>query len=130
MTPNDTTQFWLAAHQRLSDEAEVLRNSQAVTFGLLEIYDDLTLKEKKIVHSVLADWLVSDDNRLRYEAAFLTGERRISAMQPAVSRAIARAQSLPGPEAKDEVEGLEGILSELVDAAPKSVPSLKSRDTE
>ena len=70
MISKDTEAFWSSTYRLLSEEAAAFRNSQADSFGLLEAHDALTPNEKECVHSILADWFVSDDNKLRYDAVF------------------------------------------------------------
>lgn len=113
MTDSKIRAHWLAIHNRLSKEAEVSRNSQMVAFGLLEAYDALSPKELSVIHSILAEWLIDDDNRLRYDARFLTSQRQLHELKTSVREAIAKYESEAGPEASNEVKHLERILIEL-----------------
>jgi hypothetical protein len=113
MTDEEVKTQWLETHRRLSAEADAFKNSQAVSFGLLDTYDGLSSYERTLIHSILADWMLSDDNRLRYDAKFLTRQRCIRAMKASVEKAIAKCESRTGPEAHDEAEDLRRILSEL-----------------
>ena len=109
----DTRKKWFETYRRLTEESEYQRNSQMVAFGLLDAYDQLSSAEKGDVHEILAEWFVSDDNKHRYDAAFLTGERRIVEMIPAVEEAIERIGEPIGPEARYELKDLRKLLSEL-----------------
>lgn len=113
MTGTDTRNRWLESYRRLTEAAEAFRDSQAVAFGLLDAYDQLSPTEKSDVHEVLAEWLGSDDNKLRYDAEFVTSQRRIVEMAPAVEKAIQKINELSGPEARHEVKKLRRILHEL-----------------
>ena len=113
MTMSDVATHWLEEYERLTADAEAFRDSQSVSFGLMALYDELTEPEKERVHQILANWLVSDDNKLRYDAAFLTSERRIRELKPAVEKAIERATRRFGPEATFEARKLRRILDEL-----------------
>lgn len=104
---------WLETYHRLSTDAETFHDSQAVSFGLLSLYESLTLEERELVHPLLTEWLVSDDNRLRYDSAFLISQCGIREMIPAVEAAIAKYQGMLGPEAHFETKKLKRILSEL-----------------
>jgi len=106
-------EYWLKKHEALTKEAETNRDSQSVAFGLLDVYDGLTEDQREDVNEILTDWLVSDDNRLRYDASFLISQRRISSMTGAVKRAIACAESRPGVEASYEVKKLQRIINDL-----------------
>ena len=111
---------WLECHRRLSAEAEAFHDSQAVAFGILSEYDALSPEERKSLFPVLAEWLLSDDNRLRYDAAFVISQRNIREMMPAVQMALAHSASKTGPEARDEVEHLREIIDRL-----KAIPLIE-----
>ena len=113
MTMANTRNEWFETYRRLAEEAEAFRDSQSVAFGLLNAYDELASAEKTEVHKILAEWLASDDNRLRYDAEFLTSQRQIVEMASAVRAAIQRLHESSGPEAKYEVKKLRRILDEL-----------------
>ncbi len=113
MTTTDTRNRWLDTYRQLSDAAEAFRDSQSVAFGLLDAYDQLSSAEKTDVHEVLAEWLASDDNKLRYDAEFVTSQRRIVQMVPAIEKAIQRIDESSGPESEYEVKKLRRILNEL-----------------
>ncbi len=104
---------WVDVAARLSATGDASKMSQAVAFGRLEEYDSLSADERPAVDRVLQDWMDSDDNRLRYDAKFLTSQRCIRAMKPAVEKAIAKCEKLAGPEAPDEAQDLRRILVEL-----------------
>lgn len=109
-TPTDT---WLETHRILSAEAKAFRDSQAVAFGLLAAYDELSPSDRDEIQQLLSKWLVSDDNKLRYDAAFLVNERKINELAPAIRASIERAKRLSGPEPKFEIEKLVRILGEI-----------------
>ena len=113
MTTSDTKMLWLDTYRRLCKEAEAMRDSQSVSFALLDLYDTLSSEEKSAVHSILAEWLVSEDNTLRYDAAFLTSQRSIREMRPFVEEAIGKCHDRVGPQAKYEGQKLQRIMDEL-----------------
>lgn len=113
MTTTDTRHRWLDTYRHLTNVAEAFRDSQSVAFGLLDAYDQLSSAEKTDVHEVLVEWLESDDYKLRYDAEFVTSQRKIVEMVPAVEKAIQKIDELSGPEAKYEVKKLRRILTEL-----------------
>jgi hypothetical protein len=113
MTTTDVRTSWLNTYDRLAAKAEAYRDSQSVSFGLLAAYDELSKPERECVIRVLAEWFASDDNRLRYDAGFLTSERRIVELRPAIERAIEKIGAKAGPEAENEVKKIRRILAEL-----------------
>ncbi len=117
---------WLETHRRLSAEAEALRDSQTVAFGILLEYDLLGPDERKTVFPLLTEWLLSDDNRLRYDAAFVISQRNIHEMVPAVQDALAKCERTAGPEAQFEAKKLRRIIDELTASDRIKVPATKS----
>lgn len=116
MTTN-TRNKWIEKYDQLTAEAEIHRDSQSVSFGLLEAYDELNAIEKAGIHEMLSEWLVSEDNKLRFDAGFITSQRKIVEMLPAIDKAIEWIGEPSGPEAKYELEKLSRIRGELLDAA-------------
>lgn len=104
---------WLNLWRQLSDHADALHDSQSVAFGLLDAYDQLSAEEKSEVHSILGEWLLSRDNRRRYDARFLVTERQIRELAPSATLAIDRLNCVAGPEARDEVELLQKLREDL-----------------
>jgi hypothetical protein len=113
MNPRNVREEWMSLWQQLQAQADAFHDSQSVAFGLLNAYDQLSAEERVQVHPMLAEWLVSNDNRRRYDARFVITERAIRELAPSVASAICRLKDLPGPEARDEVELLEQLQEEL-----------------
>ena len=113
MNTQNVRKEWMNLWQQLQTRADALHDSQSVALGLLNAYDQLSVGERAEVQSILAEWLLSEDNRRRYDACFLITERLIRELAPAVGSAIDRLKGLPGPEARDEVEILEQLREAL-----------------
>jgi hypothetical protein len=109
----DIRKFWVDRRNSLVEKAEAIKDSQSVSFGLIDTYDGLTDYERAVVNDIIAEWLMSDDNTLRYDAGFLISQRCIKSMKGTVEQAILSAQHRVGPEAEFEVKKLRRILSEL-----------------
>ena len=112
-TYKDTREMWLRTYVQLEARGEAFKDSQSVAFGLLDAYDALSLEERSEVIPILADWLLSEDDKHRYDATFLATERHIRELIPAIANAIENLQDIPGPEAKYEVKGLVRLLEDL-----------------
>jgi hypothetical protein len=104
---------WIETHHRLSVDSEAMHDSQAVAFGLLSKYDQMNHDERKCIFSLLSDWLLSDDNCLRYDAAFLISQRKIRELIPGILKAISKYSQRPGPESYYETQKLKRIFNEL-----------------
>lgn len=117
MNNSDAVAEWSKMHARLSAEASLRNDSQAVAFEILAAYDSLPPEDRASILPVLAEWLVSPDERLRYDAAFIVSQRRIREMSVAVQNALARCETMPGPHALYEAKKLQRILGELTSDA-------------
>ncbi|MGB4220603.1 MAG: hypothetical protein WBI25_03945 [Smithellaceae bacterium] len=113
MKNNDIKILWNEKRQYLDELSEKMKDSMYVTFSLLEMYDKSPEEEKPGINEVLADWLLSDDGKARYDARFIIGERVIKSLKSTVEKAIALGKQRSGPSAIDEVEVLENLLNEL-----------------
>jgi len=113
MTNNDIKILWNEKRQYLDELSDKMKDSMYATFSLLEMYDKSSDEEKLSINEVLADWLLSDDGKARYDARFIIGERVIKSLNSAVEKAIVLAKHRSGPSAIDEVEMLESLLNEL-----------------
>ena len=106
-------EYWLEKRDSLSKEAEANRDSQSVAFALLDVYDGLDELQREEVNAILADWLVSDDDSLRYDAGFLISQRCIKSMTGTVEKALTITESRTGVEARYEAKKLQRILDDL-----------------
>jgi hypothetical protein len=106
---------FFAKRKLLEQVAEQNRDSQSVVFGLLDACDALSDNQRVEVNSLPADWLVPNDNRLRYDAAFFISQRHIHEISGAIEDAISAAQRRSGFEATFEVKKLRRILNGLTD---------------
>lgn len=105
-TPINTRERWLHTYENLEARGQAMKDSQSVAFGLLDIYDSLTEDQQKHLLPILAEWMLSDDNKHRYDAMFLARERKIVELVPAINKAITHLKQIPGPESENDVEGL------------------------
>jgi len=110
---NDIKQHWIESREHWSALAEGMKDSMSIVFNLQDLYKNLSNDEKLIVHGILAEWLLSEDSALRYEASYLISEEHIKSLRDVVEKAIPKAEGRKQPEAKYEVLRLKRILSEL-----------------
>ncbi len=112
MNDAEIQKLWLNEYQRLEEDAERSRDSMSVPLALVKIYDKLSDREKQQIEPVLAEWLMSDDSKNRYDARFIARNRNIRSLRAAVEKAIARLVGQPGPGVRFEVELLESLVRE------------------
>ena len=104
---------WIETHCRLSVDSEAMHDNQSVAFGMLSKYDLMDHGVKKCIFPLLSNWLLSDDNCLRYDAAFIISQRKIRELIPGILNAIKKCSQTPGPESHYEAKKLKRILNEL-----------------
>lgn len=110
---NDIVESWRRKRAALEAEAAVLKNSQMVSFGLLEEYDKLSPLEKEEIRTLLREWLFSDDASERYDACFLISQKRISEMVTDVSDVVREIETRSDPTSVYEAKKLKRIIGEL-----------------
>ena len=88
MKNNDIKILWNEKRQYLDELSEKMKDSMYVTFSLLEMYDKSPEEEKPGINEVLADWLLSDDGKARYDARFIIGERVIKSLKVPLKRQL------------------------------------------
>lgn len=89
------------------------RDSAAIPIEMLSEYDALSRYEQHQINALLADWLSSSDETLRFDAEFIISQRVITDAIPAIRAAYERLKDSSGPSAFYESLKLERILSEL-----------------
>lgn len=105
---------WIETRRRLSVESMASRDSQAVSFGLLSKYDQLKPDERETIFPLLSEWLLSEDECLRYDAVFIISQRKIRELTPGILKALSKWSQKDGPESRYETLKLKRIVDELV----------------
>ena len=111
--------YWENKRKCLSEQADAIKDSQSVAFGLLEEYDNLHYNERVAINDILAEWLLSDDETLRYDACFLISQRCIVSLVNEIKKAILCSQKRSEPGQKYEIKKLKRILNELNESIAK-----------
>lgn len=112
-TMKDIREYWIQLQRDLSAAAENAKESQQAAFGLLDSYDSLSPEERELIHPVIGEWLKSEENTLRYDAAFLVSQRSIHSLTPAIKEAIDHLRNRTDAEAKFEIDNLSRIFKQL-----------------
>ena len=124
MNDTEIQKLWLNEYQRLEKNAEGSRDSISVPFALLELYDKLSDREKQQIEPVLAEWLMSDDSKTRYDARFIARKRNIRSLKPAAESAIAKLAGQPDAGVRFEVELLKSFVRECSKPVRRSFPGV------
>jgi len=76
-----------AAWERLDQEERDLKLANHTLIKLQKIYAELSPDERRVVDSVLGEWVLSNDERKRFDAESLINHFRITAAVPALRSA-------------------------------------------
>ena len=114
---NNLRETWVRKYSHLEKMSTSARGNPTLHFemlaSMLELYDKMTKKYRSEVHELLAEWLVSDNNTHRYDAAFIIRERNIRILLPAITSAIKHFENSLSPEILDEVCDLNKLKNHL-----------------
>jgi hypothetical protein len=94
-------------------EATVLKESYLELERLLGFYQKLDPAERSMADQVIAEWVLSGDENLRFDALALVDEFRIRAAMPALGALSTRLASSAAPSAPYERQNVDRILLEL-----------------
>lgn len=95
----DTKRSWEDAWERINRLASETKDEVEATEALSMLYDELPARERRVVDQLLADWVLSPDQRKRYDALALARRHHIDAAVPAMQKLLAEV------EEADTVEG-------------------------
>jgi hypothetical protein len=90
-----------------------LKESNLALEWLRNFYRDLEASERVLANQVLAEWLLFDDESVRFDALALIGDFRISTALTALDELAARLQQSKSPGAPYELKKVERVVREL-----------------
>ncbi len=92
-----------------------MKESQQALLWLSAAYRELAALEKACIDAEIADWLHSDDPRLRFDAIALVVEHRIISALPALESLRGRLEAATDPGAPSERAKVERAMQQLAD---------------
>ena len=98
---------------RLDAEAMAAKQSQEATVRLTSFYGRLDAGDREVVDEVLAEWVVSGDDRRRFDALALICEFEIRSAVPALRTRLESVPEESGGPLTDERERLERLVVAL-----------------
>lgn len=113
MTSSNVREEWNRFYTQLREASRYEKESARIREYLLNAYDALTPEEAVEVHAVLASWMVSEDEGLRYDATFLISTRLICTLRPSVVAAIEMVSKRRVPGYPLEERFLRRVLQEI-----------------
>jgi hypothetical protein len=101
--------------QAAEEEAAAMKDSYVVLKRLYSLFRKFNSEERIIANEVLAEWVLSDDEGLRFDAMALIHEFRIATTAPTLQKLMKRLEGSKAPSAPFEIEKIERLLTNLDD---------------
>lgn len=101
---------WERLWSRLDAEATASKSSNEAVVNLSYAYTLLQPDERPIIDELLAEWVLSFDEKKRFDALVLLREHKIVSAIPALHELAARLATSPDVGAPFELEKVSGVL--------------------
>jgi hypothetical protein len=99
--------------QNADRDASSRKDSQLVLDRLYSLYGRFEITEREMANRVLADWALSTDEGLRFDALALIDEFEVWQAVPALRELAVRLEGSEAPSAPYELEKVQRILGNL-----------------
>ena len=96
-------------------EAETRRDPYMALDRLRSLYESVEAEERGLADQVLAEWALSEDETVRYDALALITDFKIQTAVPALRTLAQRLASSSKPGAPYEIKKVEWILCTLAE---------------
>ena len=117
----DAMRSALAEFRSAADErAAELKDSQFALEELAQLYKRLDDAERALANVVIAEWVASDDEKLRFDALVLIDQYVIRGAVEPLERLAERLGVMRTPGAPYELEKVERILKRLHEVVPSA----------
>jgi hypothetical protein len=105
---------WRSLRDELDRSFAQGKNSLRAVFDLSVVYGCLNAADQNEVNDVLIEWVLSEDETLRYDALFLVNEHQVHQAVPALRTLRDRLEDDPsGPGAPYEWAKVNGLFGRL-----------------
>ncbi|MCX7146238.1 MAG: hypothetical protein NT042_08565 [Sulfuritalea sp.] len=117
----DEFRHQMESYRRGADEeANALKDSYLALDRLQSLYRRFDAEERVMADQVLADWALSEDENVRFDALALIDDFKIKTAAPALQNLLTRLASLGTPGAPFELQKVNRILGDLSEKDPGS----------
>lgn len=104
----------MASYRRsVDEEARSLKDSNLALERISSLYRSFDANERAMANRVLAEWVLSADEALRFDALAIIDDFKISMAADALKRLARRLTSSAEPSAPYELQKVERILNEM-----------------
>ena len=104
---------WAGIRDELEEAFEGTKDAQGVTLELAKRYRALSSSERQTVDQILAEWALSSDEVLRFDALSLIDEFRIESALPSLRRLAKILEEADNPGAPYEWAKVNRIIGRL-----------------
>ena len=113
MTLNEFRLEMASYRRSVDDEAKSLKSPYVALEKLRALYDKFDDAERLMADEVLSEWVLSDDEGVRFDALALIDELKIKMAAPALNELVTRLASSGTPSAPYELKKVLRILALL-----------------
>ena len=99
--------------EHIDQEARLEKDSQSALDLLYEMYRAFSEQERVLAHQVLNEWLMSEDENLRFDALAIIDEFKIADTEPALNALTDRLVASNMPSSPYELAKVRRILHAL-----------------
>lgn len=97
----------------VDEQAEAFRDSYYALECLYALYRRFNTDERALAHQVLSEWVVSDDEKLRFDALALIDDFKITEAANALLELERRLTTNNDPGAPYEIQKVRRILGDI-----------------
>jgi hypothetical protein len=113
MTLNEFRLEMESYRRSVDGEARVLKDPEIALEQLRTLYEKFDSAERQMADQVLAEWALSEDQRLRFDGLALIYDFKVYTAIPALRELAKRLTSSVAPSAPYELKKIERILVRL-----------------
>lgn len=113
MTLDEFRKKMWAYREAVDKDANALKESNLAWQWLRDLYRKFDAEEQKLADQVLKEWVLSDDENLRYDALILIGDFRITSAVSALQELATRLKHSKAPSAPYELQKINRIITDL-----------------
>lgn len=105
-------EMW-AYRQAADRDANALKESNLAWQWLRDLYRKFDADERKLADQVLEEWVLSDDENVRYDALILIGDFKIARALPVLRNLMTRLSASDAPSAPYELQKVKSVVEAL-----------------
>jgi|SRR5579883_1822407 hypothetical protein len=113
MTLDELRKFMRAYREDADRTASATKQSNLVWDLLCDLYRKFDEPNRALANRVIGEWVLSDDETLRYDALVLVDQFNIYSLQPLLEQLLRRLEKSNAPGASSEAETVTRILGKL-----------------